>query len=770
MVSLRSLVVSALAGLMLVAAPVHAQLVSEGVIYAYMTMRVGDVQQPVIMPIATEQVRPDLPLQSTIPAAFGLLRYGKPATYGNASVTISDALLAQERVAVNLDPATDASTFEVIAAETVLTFTALGIDTVVFPGWADEGLQASDIHYATYRAQVPMWQALVGGSVHGADIVLPNGDRVDAIAFYDDLEDGDDDLQEMVLDAVANGGRVPQYYLLGVLGGLDIDGYEAVVVPLLTDEDPNYRAAALGALAPSTDEDAWDAVVTMMGADADPQIRAMAAAAVAASPLESYHVYEVFYRAGSEDPTVRNAAIADMGQMDDPRVVEQLRTLLGSQDAAVRQSAADALHGLEAWAALEDAMADDALESNVRLVAATALANDASGDAQLAGIVYRGMNTVGDVATASLDRIAALSGVDTVEAFEGFLAHSDVAVAVYAAGLLADAGDEDSLDALSAVGQDESRPLDLRYAAGDAAFGILSGFSSSRIGDYADGNDPFLKRSAYRALGALAAAGNAGSSVFSTLSDGLQSSDPGVRGASARALASYGTQEALDLIMTVEADPSSDVRADVALAMAGFPGEAFADTVSPTVVGYVESGDPVVVAAALDALASLEQSQLLSVVLDKVRFPDARVRASAMRAAADLADPNDLRPVINAIGAGLQDDELSNRVLSAQLLGRFNDGAAVLTLSQAVNGLEPELRFAAIAALGNTQNPDAVGPLLALLEDPEREVRLAAVESLRVLNLTSAIPGVQAQLARESDAVSVEALEALVEHLTAQGS
>ena len=191
MIRIRTGAIAALAATLLLAVPATAQLQSEGVIYAYMSLRVGSVQQPVIVPIPAEQVRPDMPLQATIPAAFGLLRYGKPATYGNASVTVSDALLAQERVAVNLDPSADASAFEVISAETVLTFAALGIERVIFPGWNDAGLTAADIEYATFRFQVPMWQALVGGQVHGADIVMPDDTRVPSAEFYQRLADGD---------------------------------------------------------------------------------------------------------------------------------------------------------------------------------------------------------------------------------------------------------------------------------------------------------------------------------------------------------------------------------------------------------------------------------------------------------------------------------------------------------------------------------------------------------------------------------------------------
>lgn len=755
--------------LTLTAAPSFAQLQSEGVVYAYMNMRVGTAQQPVLMPLPADQVRPDLPLQATIPAAFGLLRNGKPATYSGASVTVSDALIAQERVAVNLDPSADQTAFEVISAETVLTFTALGIETVIFPGWADEGLTADDITYATYRFQVPMWQALVGGVVPGSEIILTNDDRMDGSTFFARMSDGDPSLHDMALGILRGDDMQARFALLGSIAGLGIDNYEGAVVPLLTTEDPFHRDAALRALGTSENEDAWGAIVTMMSEDLEPNLRLLASQYLAASPIESFRVYETFYRAEADDETVRLAAIAELAAVNDERVIERLSGYLASDSQPIRQASSDALHALEAWTALRSAMNNEELGEDVRLLSATALADDASGEDQLVGLEYRGFNSVGELAIDALTRMESVDGVDPRQTIEGFLSHSDIAVSVYAANMIATRGEEASLDALAEVGNDDEQPLDLQYAVGDAAYTILGGLGGNSIEEYAADRDAFIKRSAYRALGDLAAADPGDSDIFDTLSAGIQASDPGIRGASARALGGYATAEALELIVSVELDPEAAVQADVALAMQNFPGEEFADIVSPTLVGYTQSGEPVVIAASLDSLAALEQRTLLAVALEKVQYPDARVRASAMRAAAALADPADLRPVINAIGAGLRDEEVPNRVLSAQLLGTFSDSLAVLSISQVVNDQQLEVRYAAIASLGLTRHPDAVGTLNALLEDPEREVRLAAVDSLRALNMVSAIMGVEAQIQRETDPVSLEALQGLLQHLQTNG-
>lgn len=756
--------------LTLTAAPSSAQLQSEGVVYAYMSMRVGQVQQPVLMPVPASQVLPHLPPQSTIQAAFGLLRNGKPATYGSASVTVSDALIAQERVAVNLDPAADATAFEIIAAETVMTFNALGIQTVIFPGWADEGLQVEDIRYATYRFEVPMWQALIGGVVYGSDIVLANGDTMDGRVFFERMTDGDPGLHDQTLDILRGEDAVARFALLGVVATLGIDNYESVVIPLLQDEDLHHRDAALRALSSSERDEAWNAVVDMMTNDPEPLLRDVAAQFLAISPLESFHVYETFFRAENGEHEDRLAAIVRLTTFrGDERVVERVSGYLADDDETIRRTASDSLHSLEAWGALVAAMQNDELDAGVRLLAATALADDASGEEQLVGLEYRAYASVGEPAIDALNRIEAVEGVEPRETIEGLLRHEDLAVAIHAAGMLAARGEEASLEALAEIGGDDELPLDLQFAAGDAAYAILGALGSSAIEGYADGRDAFLKRSAYRALGDLAAADPNDSGIFDTLSDGLSDSDPGIRGASARAIGNYGTAEALDLIIALEFDADASVRADVALALQNFPGDEYADIVSPTLVGFVQSGEPVVIAAALDSLAALSQTTLLAVAIDNVQYPDARVRASAMRACAALYNPADMQPVINAINAGLRDDEITNRVLSVQLLGTLSDQRSVITISQVLNDPEWEVRFAAMRALGITGHPEAVSPLLAMLEDPEREIRLAAIEALRTLNMVSAIMGVEAQIGRETDSVSLDALTELLNDLQSNG-
>lgn len=745
-----------------VALPAAAQFRAEGVVYSFMQMRVGSAEQYLLVPMTTDSFRPDSPLQATIPAAFGLLKNGKPAIYGNSSISISDADLSQFRVIVNIDP-TMVANFEIIAAETVLTFAQLGVQTVVFPGVADQGLTPDDIQYGTWRLQVPLWQAVLGGNLFNTDIRLTDGDLLPAEDFTVRLAATDAELDQQILAILSSGNRTATYNVLTVLPTLGIPGYESAVVPLLASEDSVLRGAALTALAPSQDTAALDAVVALQQNDPDPALRQVASQILAASPVESYRVFELFYRGRNLDTAGRVAAIGSMAPLTDDRINPELVALSADADPAVAQAAVDTLGARQAWSDLLTIMGTAERTPELRSAASSLVGAGADGDARLQALRYRVMNAGGEPALLALSAIAALNDVSPWTVVEEVMAlHPELAVRVAAAGQLGTAGSNANLSALSTVGSDAATPPELGRAVRDAAFSIMTRLPFSEVEGFADGNDAILKASAYRALGALVQQGQGDASVYSLLTGALADSSPEIRGAAARAVALWRNDEALAAIMPLTTDPDSYVLGQVALAFGSFPAEPYAAQVNTLLIQFMESGDPEVVAGAVEALGMLGQVQLRTVILDKIRFPDPRVRAAAMRAAVMLGTEGETRDVVNALAGQLRDEDPANRVLAAGLLGGFASEISVLALSNVVNDPIPEMRFAAIDALGRTGNASAASVLVSLLDDPAREIRLAALEGLTLLRSPVVIPDLQAAAARSTDPVTVQAINDLL--------
>jgi HEAT repeat protein len=745
-----------------------AQFQSEGVVYAFTEMRLGQSRQYVLLPVAADTVRPDQPIQSSVPTAFALLRSGKPVSYGNSSITLTDADIAARRVTVNIDP-TKVGSFELIAAETVYTFTQLGVERVVFPGVADDGLTREDIDFAAYRFQVPLWQAVAAGPLTACDVIMPDASLQACEDVTAAIADGDEAVGSAVLAYLEQGDRVPAFSVLSGVSALGISGYEAAVVPYLSHEDPAFRDAALRALSTSSDAAAWDAVVEMMRQDAESGLRVSAAQALAASPLESYHVYEVFFRASSPDPAVRIPAIAQLATLDDPRVVAELTGYLADPDPSIALSSVDALAALGAWEPLLTALDDAALAIELRFAAASAIGSGAEGENRLVGLRFRGLALNGPQAITTLEGIDQLDDVEPRAVVEEFLAHPDASIGTRAAQLLAARGDAEALGALEAYASGDPTNPDVLLAVQNAALDLVAAMPSDEIGGLAEDGSSFLKAAAYRALAQQAAAGGGDAEVEAMLIAGLAAGDDSIRAACARALGSLGSEAALAAVLGVSDDPSSEVRAGVALGLGGFAGETFAAQVNPVLISYLQSGEPDVVAGALDALGQLGQVALRPIVIDSMSNGDARVRAAAMRSAVLLVDPANPREVVSGIAGRLRDPEPANRVLAATLLGGFNNDNAVLTLSQVLNEPDRELRFAAIGALGHTGSPGAAGVLVSLLTDPDREVRLAAIAAIEDLAFSSVILDLEAIASRELDPGVVEALGALISYLQANG-
>lgn len=741
---------------------VHAQFRAEGVVYSFMQMRVGSVEQYLLVPMTTESFRPDSPLQATIPAAFGLLRNGKPAIYGNSSISISDADLAQLRVVVNVDPSMVANV-EIIAAETVLTFAQLGIQSVVFSGYAEQGLTPNDIQYGFWRLQVPLWQAVLGGSLFNTDIRLASGELLTAHDFQARLAATDAELDQQILSILSAGNRTATYNVLGVLPALAIPEYEAAVVPLLSGDDSVLRGAALAALAPSQNTAALDAVVALQQNDPDLALRQVASQILAASAVERYRVFELFYRGRNLDSAGRIAAIGSMVSVVDERVNPELVALTEDPESAVAQAAVDTLGARQAWSELLAVMQNDERALDLRSASASLVGSGADGESRLQALQFRIIHSGGEPALLALASIAALSDVSPWGVVEGVAAeHPELAVRVAAAGHVGTAGTSASLSALSEVSRNTATPPELGRALRDAAFGIMTRLPFAEVERFAEGSDAILKASAYRALGALAQQGQGDPSVYALLTGALADSSPEIRGAAARAVSLWRNEEALAAIMPLTADGDSYVLGQVALAFGSFPADVYAERVNALLIGFMESGDAEVVAGAVEALGMLGQVQLRTVILDKIRFPDTRVRAAAMRAAVMLGTEGETRDVVNALAGQLRDEDPANRVLAAGLLGGFASEMSVLALSNVVNDPMPEMRFAAIDALGRTGNASAASVLVSLLDDPAREVRLAALEGLTRLSSPVVIPDLQAAAARSLDPVTVQAINDLL--------
>jgi HEAT repeat protein len=87
----------------------------------------------------------------------------------------------------------------------------------------------------------------------------------------------------------------------------------------------------------------------------------------------------------------------------------------------------------------------------------------------------------------------------------------------------------------------------------------------------------------------------------------------------------------------------------------------------------------------------------------------------------------------------LSDPHWKVRLESAQALGRLGDGDAVTALVSALRDPEPVVRTAVIAAIGRIRDRRATGALISCLKDTDERVRIGAAEVLGKLGDPRAI-------------------------------
>lgn len=188
------------------------------------------------------------------------------------------------------------------------------------------------------------------------------------------------------------------------------------------------------------------------------------------------------------------------------------------------------------------------------------------------------------------------------------------------------------------------------------------------------------------------------------------------------------------------------------------------------------SGDPTALAAGPGARAGTHSEARDRVLLDLLQDPDPRVRGAAARSLA-TADPTRALP---ALMLALRDDHRDVREDAARALGSLEASAAAAALASlsasdpsravrytalralgeigsdaAVEGLtaalvdarNDNLRERVAHALGTTRNPASFAPLRSLTDDPDRDVRHAALEALVQLGTPEALDALAEELA-----------------------
>lgn len=739
-----------LAALMIVVAwPAFAAAQGGTVRYSYEKIEVGADEQWGLVPRAARSELGGKLTKSKIFDAFKLLKDDKGGTYGNSSIRIGGKLPNAAKVTVKIDPkmAREGRGL-IIMAETVYTMSELGVAKVEFPGHFDGAMEREDVPFYAYTLTLPMWRALDVGTVTHTQVRLPDGELITASQFEKRWKQKDQALQEALFSYLDDSQVYTVRSVLKLLPDLKID-YTEHVTPLLEHSSSSVRSRALSVLEPHrNDEVVLEAVLGMMNSDDKDELARSAAEFLGEAKSDQYNIHRDLYvldNGSAEESTKAVGALAK--RKGDARAVDAIYSHLSDERSEVAEASAAGIDQMGATdkqvAALENKKIDDGL----RLSIARTLADSKNAESKHVGLTYVARNTAGRSAELAIRRLGELSSDEVRKTIESFLKSSERRKRLSAADVLVERGEAASLDALASAVEagENSRELE------QATYELMVAQPLDQVLERTDARDPIIKRIAYRALGERAIKDGAGAQVFDKLAEGAESRDAAVRGASARAIGVFGDDKALEILKSLADDKNAAVRAGVAYGLSHFEEGQMFDTLA----GYLEDPKPEVVAAALAAMEQRKEATKWKEIKALTEAKDPHVRANALRAMAQLVSREDkkgVREVISMLSGSVSDDSRIVQLTAIQQLATFEDETAATGIAIQLNAEDVNLRVAAIEALGKNGHPSATELVVSVLEDPNPDIRRAAIMAIGELDDAAAEPKLKALLDKEEDA------------------
>ena len=460
----------------------------------------------------------------------------------------------------------------------------------------------------------------------------------------------------------------------------------------LKDEDVATRRGAAQRLVELPPQVARDLVLRALE-DPDDEVKLAAAQAAIQFRLVPAAL-QVLPWLNAAERRLRLAAAEVLREVPDRRAVGPLGRVLGDQDATVRQAAATALGET----------------------------GDPAASRALLGYLD---DSVPQVREAVVGALAQLGDPSAVVPLIGKVQDPRVSVRARVVAALGDLGDPQASSAL-VLALEDTEP-EVVAAALEALGKLRSTRATSAIIATLEGHDsPMVRQASVEALARIQSP-----QCIEALVGALRG---GHRGVPAEvvvdALARVGAKARAPLEACLAGHPAAMLASGCARTLGKLGGDRAASVITNALNRDVVS--PVV---ALESLQTLARHETLPVVLEYLGDSDSTVRQAAERAALVLLDPR--RPdgrAVEPIHRALMDRgrQPTEQAVLALLLGRTGSARAVPLLAPlAADCDDPDLRLAAIRALGMIAPAGQDGVLLRALEDDSPSLRWEAAVALR---------------------------------------
>ncbi|MDD3043633.1 MAG: HEAT repeat domain-containing protein [Methanosarcinaceae archaeon] len=217
------------------------------------------------------------------------------------------------------------------------------------------------------------------------------------------------------------------------------------------------------------------------------------------------------------------------------------------------------------------------------------------------------------------------------------------------------------------------------------------------------------------------------------LSEALSDPEPEVRRSSAHALGRIGDKSAVEALSKALSDPEPEVRGSSARALGILEAPEATGLLIP-LLQYED--DEVVLQEVVVALRRLKGPGAASALLEVLDHENEDVRREVVISLGELGDPVASEALLELF----DEEELGYTAASA--FGNLRSNQTVEKLTGLLDSRDPIIRANAVKALGNTEDPAVIPPLIEMLEDPALEVRKEAAHMLGTFGYLEA-PGAE---------------------------
>lgn len=560
--------------------------------------------------------------------------------------------------------------------------------------------------------------------------------------------------------------------VVDVLAGIGDAAAGTRLRELLRDEDANVRAAAADAIGAIGLPDSVADLLHCAGNDVEPLVQLSALRALARVEV-SFQVADV--SAALDSPLLRAAAIAALGNSDDPAAFDALLKALESSTRSAREAAVEALLSQasrvgpdeavrfgdrlrESWNRPDGFLEDAALRliegplsarlawaqflGLLRLSDAVAPLLEAGCDEALAEVVCGVLESYGEAAEQRIDAH-----------WDGIGPDARTLACRVLGRTRGEAGDDRLRSALAAA--DPALRLAATEAAGLRGRSCLLPDLIARLAGVTGGGFDTDGVDEGRAIAnAIALVTEAGGDDVQTraielLGDRLAGASEQYRLAATEVLGRVGRPADVSRIELLLSDPSDRVRR----AATGALVRVAPAITEPLRLAMADESATVRIGAAT-ALASSGQPQVIADLAHLAEDEDPRVRAAAMRAvglwAADRDEPAGGERAISLLAIGLRKGG-AVAMSSLESLARIG-GAGVVPLARAaLDDVDPEIVRAALTCIGEHGTRADLEETVALFSHADWAVRAKAVQVLADNRVAESVPAMLRRLDVEQD-------------------